>query len=259
MLRDIKERLDEIKRTAEEIGEEAGFNDGDKGHRKNVIIVWVAVLALFLGIVGAMWFFSKTNPMLCVAIFGAFILAVGILAVVKTKITWDTYPVLIFPVIGFLVLAVSVAEVLYKKNAGGTIFTTDNITVMVTGLFFTIGLLMIVLPLIKQQYLQRVCTEPVMARCVYLDSRRETTNGRTKILYAPKWEYSVDGEVYQHQENTYTNLNVPAIGEEREILMNPDAPEQVYSKNGSFKITVAMGVFMMAFSAFAFYAVFFMQ
>lgn len=260
MLRDIKEGLDEVKRRMDELQEETGMSDMDKSAKKNVVIVWVAVFALFLAIVGAMWYTSKTNPLLCVAIFGAVFFSVGMIAVVKTKITWDTYPVLIFPAVGFLVLVVSVTEVLYKKNTGETIFTTDNITILVTGFFFIIGLLMIVLPILKRRYLQRVCTEPIMARCVYLDSRRETTNGRTKILYAPKWEYSVDGAVYQHQENTYTNIKVPVVGEECELLMNPENPEQVYRKGDAASgFILIMGICFMAFSAFVFYAVFFMQ
>lgn len=260
MPQNMKDAFDELKRVAEEIGEESGFNDGDKDHRKNLIIVSVAALAIFLMIVGAMWFFSKTNPLLCVAIFGALILTVGILAVIKTRITWDSYPVLIFPAIGFLVLAISVTEVIYKKNIGGTIFTTDNITVMITGFLFTIGLLMVVLPILKRKHFQKVCTEPVTARCIHLDSQRVTTNGRTKILYAPRWEYSVDGTVYQHQDSSYTNFKVPAVGDECELLMNPEDPEQVYRKgDAASNFILIMGICFMAFSAFVFYAVFFMQ
>lgn len=93
--------------------------------------------------------------------------------------------------------------------------------------FLLLGIFVSVLPVIKRSVMLKRCTENIPAVCVHLNSR---TNRRV-TTYAPKWEYSFNGQVYEHQELLYSNIGVPKIGDEYEIFVNPDDPYEVYRKN----------------------------
>lgn len=210
------------------------------------IIAGFAIVGFFIAMVVGMVKFSKTNPPLCVSCLGLLILVFGIVAVLSTKITWDSWPVIIFPTVGALLTALPIIDMQVKKNTGETFFTDRNILAMISAAFFIAGILMLVMPFVKRHFLLKVCTLPIMATCIDLDLRLSSNRRSRSHVYAPKWKYTVNGKEYEHQENSYTNMNVPKIGSEYEILVNPYDPDQIYRNDpSSMKFMVIFGIIFM--------------
>lgn len=93
--------------------------------------------------------------------------------------------------------------------------------------FILMGICVLMLPIVKRSIMLKRCTESVMAVCVHLDARTK----RRVTTYAPKWEYTFNGNVYEHQERLHSNIGVPKIGNKYEIFVNPDAPNEIYRKD----------------------------
>lgn len=241
-------------------GAESPDPDTPQNNSKAGCIAGAAVILFFIAELIALAVFSQTNPILCVPCVGLLFLVFGIIALVQTKITWDTYPVIIFPFVGFLMIVLPLADFLSRQRTGETIFTTELISGMVSVVMFLAGVLMIVMPRLKRKAMLNVCTETVLAKCIALDSHISHGKHRSTRVYAPKWEYFIGGTFYEHQENTYTNVNVPKIGDLTEILVNPDDPNQIYRHNPSvLLITTIMGIVCIGMGVLTVYAVFFLE
>lgn len=97
---------------------------------------------------------------------------------------------------------------------------------------FLMGAFVMVLPILKRSIMLKRCTERITAVCTYLDKKlNRSSKGGRYYTYAPKWEYTYNGKVYQHQERNHSNIGVPKIGEEYEIFINPDDPDEIYRKD----------------------------
>lgn len=97
---------------------------------------------------------------------------------------------------------------------------------------FLMGAYVMVLPIIRRSVMLKRCTERIMAVCIYLDKRlNRSSKGGRYYTYAPQWEYTFNGRVYKHQEQGHSNIGVPKIGDEHEIFVNPDDPEEIYRKD----------------------------
>lgn len=259
-----KDSFDDMSKE-EEYGSISEQSDSDTSQNSNKISIGsiigsIAVLVFFIADLIAMAIFSKTEPTLCIACLGSLLLVFGIAGAVQTKITWDNWIVIIFPIIGFLLTALPIADLILKRTEDKTIFTYKNVVVMVSFVFFTAGLLMIIMPFLKRHFMLKKCTETVMAKCVYVDSQMNSGKKGARRVYAPKWEYYIDGRFYVHQENTYTNVHVPKVGEEHEIFVDPNDPDQIYRHNPSILIIMLiMGIMFTAGGILTFYAGFFAQ
>lgn len=191
-------------------------------------IAGIAVVVFFIADVIAMIWFSKTKPSLTAACLGLLFLVFGLAAVKSIKLSWDNWLFIIFPIVGFLLTALPIFDFIYKKNTGETIFTERYIIFMSAAAFSAAGVLMMIMPLLKRHFMLKKCTETVIAECVYLDSHRTRTGHGYTRVYAPKWKYVLGGTVYEHQENVYSNVHVPAVGDEQEILVDPYEPQRIY-------------------------------
>ncbi len=222
------------------------------------IIGGIAVVVFFIAEIVAMAIFSRTSPSLCVACLGSLLLVFGIAGVKQAKITWDSWPILIVPIVGLLLTVLPIIDRISQKNTGETVLTQDVIVVLISSVFFLIGLAMAILPFLKRHFMLKKCTETVVAKCVYLDSHINRGNRRNRRSYAPKWEYVVDGTVYEHQETIYTNVRIPGVGEEQEILVNPQNPSQIYRHNPfASVVSLLIGIIAAGLGILAIYAVFF--
>lgn len=82
------------------------------------------------------------------------------------------------------------------------------------------------------QHLKKVCSESVRATVVENVRIAGTTNrGHTKrgATYAPVFAYTYNGENYIRQSNSSSYPPKFFEGEEVEILLNPENPEQYYA------------------------------
>lgn len=120
-------------------------------------------------------------------------------------------------------------------------------------LFFMIGVLMIVLPIVRKRALLKVCTEVVSATCIYLDEQESTdSDGDSTTLYAPTWEFRSGEKVYRISETSYSNMDVPKVGQIYELLVNPVNPNQIYRDQPFFTILLLiMGIIFIAASVVA--------
>lgn len=212
-------------------------NNTNNSGTKNGVLSLAAGLFIIADII-AIVIFGNSNVPLAIACMGLLFFVVGIIAVVSMKITWDSYYVLAFPLVGFFMTAFPIADIIKKKMGGETLFTDGFMLGMVSVIFTAAGALMIVMPFVKRHFMLKKCTEVVMARCIYLDSHISRDDHGSTRVYAPKWEYYFGGMVYQHQESTYSNVGVPRLGDEREIYVDPYDPNTIYRKDRSISILV---------------------
>ena len=72
----------------------------------------------------------------------------------------------------------------------------------------------------------------------------------TSTLYAPVYEYEVDGKTYTCAGNTYTD-NYPVIGDTHTIHYNPENPEESYESfiSGYFLLEIIMLVIGIGFTS----------
>lgn len=63
----------------------------------------------------------------------------------------------------------------------------------------------------------------------YRNGRMRTTNTKSSTGYAPVFEYTYNGVEYSSSNKHYDTKPVFEIGQETEILIDPDDPENVYA------------------------------
>lgn len=213
----------------------------------------------------AMAVFAQTKPSLCVACFGSLLLVIG-LAALKDKITWDNYPILMLPALGLVLTVVPIVDLVHKSKTGETILTQSFIILLVSIGFFIAGLLIAIMPFMKKFFMLRKCTLPVIARCISIDKtrmhrithRRGPGHSRSVTVYSPKWQYTINGVVYERQESTYSNISVPGVGEDHEIFVNPSNPYEIYRNIPShLGLAFFMGLMFMGGGFLALWAEFF--
>ena len=110
---------------------------------------------------------------------------------------------------------------------------------MLFGMFF--GIIGVIL-LIKEILKRKKCT--VSTKGVVVDISREVSNdsdGNRSITLYPIFEYNVSGEKYVQKSKNGSNFCKYHIGQEVEILYNPDKPENYYVKNSFGSIIIGVG------------------
>ena len=188
-----------------------------------------AFLAFFIIMMAAIFITgSKGNTTACVICFGIFFFVVGIFAFFTPKPSFSKAPLLVLPLAG----AAAIIIPLVKEYTDFTVDTSklpiDLTALLIFGVFFLIGLGFLISPTANYLHKKQKYT-PVMAVCKGLDMRysRSKKGGRRKV-YAPLWEYYWEGEFISIQSNVYSNIDVPHVGEEYELYINPDDPKKFY-------------------------------
>ena len=73
---------------------------------------------------------------------------------------------------------------------------------------------------------KNICTELVTAKCVDISTISTTINGRTTYKYVPTYEYEYNDETYT--STAYKTPEHRIVGDNYEILVNPDKPKEIY-------------------------------
>ncbi len=213
--------------------------------RAKIISVLIFVV-FFAGIAGAVAFRNK-DPRVSVMCVGGVFFFVGLLAVLVQKLTVRTAPVLIFCFIGAVMTGVPLWFILAEKYPDTFKKPTDNLIVILIGLFFALaGICIAVFPTLIELRNRRVCTESAIAKCV--EVKTQYTHGKHGLrkVYSPVWEFEFYGKTYRADENNYGNSH-PEIGDEQEIFFNPFSPEEMYRKGTSSIVAVIIfGVIFVA-------------
>ena len=136
---------------------------------------------------------TKKNAMVTYLAFGTF--AVGLLAAIITYIARKSV---------LLTMIVGLVSVFYAMGAAALI-----------------GLV------ISRTFFSRKCTEPVNAKCIGISIRGRSEHG--KLIKAPVFKYAYGGRNYLAVDGRWTNFykEFPKIGEDWEIKVDPDDPEEI--------------------------------
>ena len=218
------------------------------------------IIAFIGGMVG-MIIASQTNPVLCVSIFGAMFAMFGIAAMFgEKKRAEDRLLAWSFTLGGLLAFVLPIIILGMKKSGRYTQQEYESYrNAIIGGAFALIGLMVMILPSLSSSMKKRRCTLPVEATCVGHNSHLSSGGRRhhhhhhhhRHRVYAPIWEYYIDGRTIKKAETTYTNVNVPQVGSTREIMVNPDDPEDIYRKNGSAAfVTIFVGLVFVLMGSF---------
>ena len=188
------------------------------------ILLSIVFLVWFVASIGAMIYFSKTNRgALVVTVFGQYFLVFGLIAVISGIKNKNFQAVtLLFPLVGI------------GAMAGGCIFqfgaeavkkqAEAAIPYLFLGLFFVIGVSLVLGTYLKSKRKHEVCNYCIAATCVEVKSHYDDGT-RT---YCPVYEVYYRGEMIRICNNLYTNIHRVEVGEAREIYLNPNDPNEFY-------------------------------
>lgn len=196
-----------------------------------------ALLVVFFFIAGliAAAVFSQLEPLYCISTIGAIFLVIGSAAVFQNKFSLEDLPMLIVPIVGLLMTGIPILMVYQRKHPGAMSFTIDNFTVikLILVCMVILGLFLLIVPFVNHSKKMTNCTKSIDAMCIYRNYRIERSkkpNGMTYTynVYAPTWQYEIDGVLYVTREDTFTAEDVPEIGETKQIRYNPNDYSEIY-------------------------------
>lgn len=194
------------------------------------MMMGIFTLLVFIGgIIGAIHY-SDIDQRISIMCVGGIFLWIGIIAVASTKLTLENLPVLLFPLVGLLMAGIPGVMLLNEKSDDFNFEITEEMIIYLCLFGFLIaGICILIVPMLIRKKKLETCTLTVEARCIDMQYRwHHSRKGRAHKVYAPKWEYMVNGQIYTHQETGYSNVGIPNIGDVEEVLVNPDDPNELY-------------------------------
>lgn len=250
-------------------GSNFGYTDGaafaqpaEQGEKPNSAKAVLFVVGFMVGIVGLV-IASQINPALCISVFGAIFAFFGFMAMggSKKKYPEDKMTLWSCALGGLLVFALPLFMMFLKRSGMSAERFETLRNAMISAAFAAIGLAVLIFPAVGRSMKKRRCTFSVEATCVGLNSKlsnsgshRRGHHHRRQRLYAPIWEYFFDGRMIRKAETTYSNVNVPQVGDICELMVNPNDPEDVYRHDGgAIVVTTIVGL---VFAAMGLLAVF---
>ena len=218
---------------AERLGLEGKLGlDGSKASKADSIKATIFVIA-FIGVMIAMPIFAQTEPLLCMTTFGALLLFVGLVGLFQDGVSLESIMNLVIPLIGAVLVVISVVNVYHKSHPGSFYFTQDRMIKIACVGFELVGAGILVITPVLHFRKMRECSQVITARCIYRNyhnSHSRNANGRTETHrnYDLWWQYEVNGMIYVTSENSSSNKNVPIVGDLREIRFSPKKPWKIY-------------------------------
>lgn len=219
-------------------------------------IISIIFLAWFVAsLVGLIYFSNHQQGAIAVAIGGQYFLVFGILGIVSTIKSKDFQPILLlFPVVG---IGMIVGGFIYQYGSEEVLaYAEKHLPDAFLLLFFAVGATMVLSTFFNVKKKRTNCTYAMMATCVKVKTGWHNRH-RT---YCPIYEVYFRGETVQLCNNVYTNIDHIAVGDQREVHLNPDNPTEYYEeimlKKESLFLYVMGGAFVAA-SLLAIYMVHF--
>ncbi len=205
---------------------------------KVVLPKWagILVLAVFLGGIGGIIAFHKTEPLLSILCAGLIFLVVGLISTFSSKMTFNRMPVLLFPLVGAGMVVMPTLFLYEKHHPGSMPIDLEWLSMLLLVLLFLIvGIGVFVAGLWRMATHMRHCTEVVTAQCVDVDMRRSSKSN--KMLYSPRWEYQFCGQVYTIQSSGYSSSRVQ-VGDTKELKIDPQNPHRTNADLGMTVISL---------------------
>lgn len=103
---------------------------------------------------------------------------------------------------------------------------------------------------ISQRNKKRVCTQPVTATVVDMESSYSTSvDGTQTLSWYPIYKYQANGKTFQKKANSGGTKNSFSIGQQLTLYLNQKNPEDFYcpleSENFLAKLFTGIGIFLL--------------
>lgn len=240
--------------------------------KKDNPLLSVAVLLGFAAWIGALVYFSKTEPRLCISTFGAFWLLIAIVSVVGfikdgIKDLRNVIVAFVFVYLGIALTFVPILQLYVPKFQGQFGFRMAMYLVFI--FCIVLGALLIGVEIYNIIHGRAVCTVQVQAECLKLRDKhfwRDEVSveeakgywyggmraGSVKIGWRGKpvsgvYQFEYRGQTYEVQDNINSAFDHPTPGKMLSLFINPKNPNEFYRP---MPLT-HMGLFIIGFSFFA--------
>lgn len=211
--------------------------------------IWgVIFFAWFFASIIALMYFSKTNQLFSVAVFGQYFLVFGLLGfnASKNEKGFDKYFPLIFALVGLICIIVPLLMA-NPDFLSVTIIWDNAIPALMLLAFVLSGFGLIFIPMISRRKKLETTTYKITATI----KKYKTTRGDSSTVYCPIYEFYYNGKEYLVDDNSYTNVGVKPVGTNVELLIDPNNPEEFLTKerwNGASIITLILGIMFLLMS-----------
>lgn len=215
--------------------------DPQKEVKKDNPIATAAVLIGFVAWIGALVYFSKTEPKLCISAFGAFWLLIAVVSVVGLikdgiKDMRNVIIAFVFVYLGVGLTFVPILQMYVPAFQGQFGFRMAMYLVFIFCII--LGILMAGVEIYRIIRGRLVYTVEVSAECLKLRDKhfwrdevnvRETQGyygRRKKVSGVYRFEYN--GQTYEVQDDTNSNVDRPEPGAWYTLRINPQNPNEFY-------------------------------
>ncbi len=209
--------------------------------KKDNPLASAAVLIGFVAWIAGLFIFSKTEPKLCISLFGAFWLIIAIAGMVGAvndgiKHNRNIVIAFVFAYMGVCLTFVPILQ-LYVPAFQGEF--GSRLAMYLVFLFFVVtGLMFVGTEAYRIFYGYKVCSVEVAAECVKLKDenfwRDEVSVAETQGYYGRRktvsgvYRFEYNGRTFEVQDDTNSNKDKPTPGEWLKIRINPSNPHEFY-------------------------------
>lgn len=212
------------------------INQNQKSSKKGGKFILIWFLVSFIG----MFVTFPTYPAVGMLIFGLIFAVIGFYVCFFNGKKRE-YAGLIFSFIGIAIIAGVL--IFWFGSANFVESITKIVPYLFMPIFFFIGLGIMITPYITKKIKIKRCTDKSIAKVVNLQRKRSS---KGKYVYCPVYEYLYKGQILVTNDNSYRNFCLPKLGDEFEILINPQDPTDTYVNSNKSKVgnIIFGGIFM---------------
>ncbi len=230
-------------------------NTVEKEKKKDNPLLSVAVLVGFAAWIGALVYFSKTEPRLCISTFGAFWLLIAVVSVIGfikdgIKDLRNVIVAFIFIYLGVGLTFVPILQLYVPRFQGQFGFRMAMYLVFI--FCIVVGVLLAGIEAYRIIHSRAVCTVQVQAECLKLRDKHfwrdevsvEEAQGyyRTRmgaggisVAYRKKsvsgvYQFEYQGQTYEVQDDTNSAFDHPTPGKMYTLFINPKNPNEFYRR-----------------------------
>ncbi|MBQ8728077.1 MAG: hypothetical protein IJY83_06290 [Oscillospiraceae bacterium] len=209
----------------------------NKKYSPSEIIISVIFVIWFIASIAVMIFFGKTGRAgLVPAVLGQYFLVFGIAAGVNEAKNKKFNPIaLVFAIVG--IAGIVATLILYFGAETMISFLDKNMPYILMTIFLIVGIILVIVAVSKYFGRKKRCSYMVTAKCIEL---REMANDG-HMLACPVYEIYYDGRTIKLCDDVYSNNLDVRVGDEKEIMINPDKPTEYFAPEEMAASSIIIG------------------
>lgn len=209
---------------SDESDKNSGFADKLNKIFGIITIIWFSVSVILMIVLSHSEREDKT--WLIVILFFQVFAVLGILSIISELVTKGRFQKGLLLLVATGVGGCTISYVIHSTEGEQRDKFLKILAVCFPLLFTAAGIYNIFSSLRTKYHTKNVCTEYVSAKCVDISTISTTINGKTTYKYVPTYEYEYDNENYT--SSAYKTPEQRTVGDNYEILVNPDKPKEIY-------------------------------